>query len=278
MKPRRACRSLQRRRISTLIMSRFARNALARASWGSVALSRRLARPHRPAASSRRTICAPPTPPAPPRSMPAASSSPARSSPATAARCSSSSRRRRTGKSPCSASDGCGICAPPIPRSPAPMRARWSTTGFPIRNRKRPIGRRADVLARRVISLLSQAPLGARRYRRQVLSPLSARPHARNPLSALHHAGHSRRRAAAAGADRAVLRLALPCQPGPPHPHRHAQTVRRIAAADPARRRPHLAQPRRADRTADRPAAAAADLCRAKHRAAAGAARMRSTA
>ena len=39
------------------------------------------------------------------------------------------------------------------------MPARWSTTGFRIRRSKRPIGRRADVLARRVISLLSQAPL-----------------------------------------------------------------------------------------------------------------------
>ena len=39
------------------------------------------------------------------------------------------------------------------------MPARWSTTGFPIRRSKRPVGRRADVLARRVISLLSQAPL-----------------------------------------------------------------------------------------------------------------------
>ena len=40
------------------------------------------------------------------------------------------------------------------------MPARWSTTGFPIRpTRSAPIGRRADVLSRRVISLLSQAPL-----------------------------------------------------------------------------------------------------------------------
>ena len=39
------------------------------------------------------------------------------------------------------------------------MRARWSTTGFRIRRTNAPIGRRADVLARRVISLLSQAPL-----------------------------------------------------------------------------------------------------------------------
>ena len=39
------------------------------------------------------------------------------------------------------------------------MRARWSTTGFRIRRASAPLGRRADVLARRVISLLSQAPL-----------------------------------------------------------------------------------------------------------------------
>ncbi len=39
------------------------------------------------------------------------------------------------------------------------MPARWSTTGFRIRRTNAPIGRRADVLARRVISLLSQAPL-----------------------------------------------------------------------------------------------------------------------
>ncbi len=89
--------------------------------------------------------------------------------------------------------------------------------------RKRPLDRRADVLARRVISLLSQAPLGARRHRRQILSALSARADPRDPLSALHHARHRRRRAAAAGPDRAVLRLAVPGQPGAPHPHRDAR-------------------------------------------------------
>src|SRR3984957_7897850 len=52
--------------------------------------------------------------------------------------------------------------------------------------------------------------IGARRYRRQILPALSARMDARNPLSALHDAGHSRRRLAAAGVDRAVLRLTLP--------------------------------------------------------------------
>ena len=83
---------------------------------------------------------------------------------------------------------------------------------------RRPSGRRADVLSRRVISLLSQAPLvlsdtDGKFYRRYL-----ARAGAGNPLSALHHARHPRRRAAAAGPDRAVLRLALPRQPGAAHP------------------------------------------------------------
>src|SRR5450759_3166489 len=95
--------------------------------------------------------------------------------------------------------------------------------------------------------------IGARRYRQQVLSPLFARTDARDPLSALYDAGYSRRRAAAAGADRAVLRLALPRQPGAPHPRCHAKTVRRAAAADTPRWRAHLAQSRRADRAVDRP-------------------------
>src|SRR5580704_7731197 len=109
-------------------------------------------------------------------------------------------------------------------------------------------------------------PIGARRYRRQILPAVLARPRPRNPLSALHHDGH-RRRAATAGPDRAVLRLAVPGQPGPPHPRRHAQTVGRIAAADPARWRAHFTQSRRADRTLDRPVAAAADLRRPQYRA-----------
>src|SRR5258707_11167226 len=106
---------------------------------------------------------------------------------------------------------------------------------------------------------------GARRHRRQILSALFARTDPRNPLFALHHAGYSRRRAANAGLDRALLRLALPRQPGTPHPRRDAQTFRRIAAADTPRWRAHLAQSRRADRAIDRPVAAAADLRRAQH-------------
>ena len=167
-------------------------------------------------------ICAPPTPPAPPKSMPGVLCSPARSSPATAARCSTSSRRRKTGKWRCSASAGCAICAPPIRRITRANARSLVDEWLSNPARKRPLERRADVMARRVISLLSQAPLGARRHRRQILPPLPARPDPRDPLSALRHAGHRRRRAAAAGADRAVLRLALPRQPG-----RHIRTVTR---------------------------------------------------
>ena len=80
--------------------------------------------------------------------------------------------------------------------------------------RKRPVGRRADVLARRVISLLSQAPLVLgdtdgkfyRRYLRGLTREIRYLRYA--------DARYARRRAAAAGADRAVLRLALPRQPG----------------------------------------------------------------
>src|SRR6202521_2007417 len=105
---------------------------------------------------------------------------------------------------------------------------------------RRPPCRRAG--APRHLAVVAGA-ISARRYRRQILSALFTRTDPRNPLPALHHAGYSRRRAAAAGADRAVLRLALPRQPGAPYPRRHAKTLRRTAAADPARWRAHLAQP-----------------------------------
>ena len=67
---------------------------------------------------------------------------------------------------------------------------------------------------------------GARRYRRQILSQISARADPRDPLSALRDARHRRRRAAAAGPDRAMLRLAVPRQPGEAHPHRDATGCR----------------------------------------------------
>ena len=129
--------------------------------------------------------------------------------------------------------------------------------------RKRAVGRRPDVLARRVISVVAGAA-GARRHRRQILPALSARTGARNPLSALHAVGR-RRRGAAPGADRVVLRLALPRQSGTTHPRRHAQALRRTAAANTPRWRPHIAQSRRADRAVDRPVTAAADFRGAQH-------------
>ena len=82
----------------------------------------------------------------------------------------------------------------------------------PARKRPRRPARRRAGAPRHLAAVAGAA--GARRHRRQILSALSARPDPRNPLSALHDARHARRRAAAAGADRAVLRLALPRQPG----------------------------------------------------------------
>src|ERR1700682_12565 len=133
---------------------------------------------------------------------------------------------------------------------------------------RRPPRRRAG--APRDLAVVA-GPSGARRYRRQILSALLTRADPRNPLFALHHAGYSRWRAAAAGADRALLRLTLPRQPVAAHPRRYAKTLRRTAAANTSRWRAHLAQSRCADRTIDRPAAAAADLRRPQHCAAAGA-------
>ena len=137
---------------------------------------------------------------------------------------------------------------------------------------KRPVGRRADVLARRVISLLSQAPLvlgdtDGKFYRRYLRGLTREIRYLRYTMLDI-----------ADGVPRLQVLIALCyaslCLANQARHIRTAtrQTVRRIAAADPARRRPHFAQSRRADRTADRPAAAAADLCRPQHRAAAGAA------
>ena len=76
-----------------------------------------------------------------------------------AARSSISSRRRKIGKWRCSASAGCGtLRAADTALTRANARSLvddWISNPA----RKRPLERRADVLARRVISLLSQAPL-----------------------------------------------------------------------------------------------------------------------
>ena len=136
---------------------------------------------------------------------------------------------------------------------------------------ERPVGRRADVLARRVISLLSQAPLvlgdtDGKFYRRYLRGLTREIRYLRYAMLDIPD-----------GVPRLQVLIAL-CyaslclaNQAQPYPHRHAQALGRIAAANPARRRPHLAQSRRADRTADRPVAAAADLRRPQHRAAAGA-------
>ena len=91
-----------------------------------------------------------------------------------------------------------------------------------IRPSKRPVGRRADVLARRVISLLSQAPLvlgdtDGKFYRRYLRGLAREIRHLRYAMLDI-----ARRRAAAAGADRAVLRRrsASPTRPAISAPRR----------------------------------------------------------
>ena len=137
-------------------------------------------------------------------------------------------------------------------------------------SRKRAVGRRADVMSRRVISLLSQAPLvlgdtDGKFYRRYLRGLAREIRYLRYTMMDID------------GVPRLQVLIAL-CyaslclaNQAQPHPRRHAKTLRRTAAPDPARWRPHLAQSRRADRAVDRPVAAAADLCRPQHRAAAGA-------
>jgi uncharacterized heparinase superfamily protein len=82
---------------------------------------------------------------------------------------------------------------------------------------RRPIARRADVLSRRVISLLSQAPL--------VLGDTDGKFY-RRYLRWLCDARHSRRRATAAGHDRAVLRVVVPRQPNGARANHLAKTLR----------------------------------------------------
>jgi uncharacterized heparinase superfamily protein len=127
--------------------------------------------------------------------------------------------------------------------------------------RKRPLERRPDVLARRVISLLSQAPLvlgdtDGKFYRKYLRGLTREIRYLRYAMLDI-----------ADGVPRLQVLIAL-CYASLCLAN---QAFRRIAAADHARRRAHLAQSRRTGRTAQRPAAAAADLCRPQHRAAAGA-------
>ena len=111
-------------------------------------------------------------------------------------------RRRKTGRSRCSASAGCAICAPPNPASPAPMPARWSTNGSRCNGSRRPdrLACRGRGAPRHLLAQPGAA--GARRFRRAVLPPLPAQPDPAGPASAPYRVGGARRRAAPAGSDR----------------------------------------------------------------------------
>jgi hypothetical protein len=78
--------------------------------------------------------------------------------------------------------------------------------------------RRASTSARDFAAVAGT--VGAQRHRQQILSPLLARTGARDPAPALHHGRYPGRGAEAPGVDRAVLCRAVPCQPGGPHPQR----------------------------------------------------------
>ncbi len=93
-------------------------------------------------------------------------------------------RRPTNGRSRCSASAGCAICAPRNPASPAPMRARWSTNGSRSTARSDAVAWRPR-RGRAAHHLLAQpGAAGARGCRRAVLSPLPAQPDAAGAPSA----------------------------------------------------------------------------------------------
>ena len=172
----------------------------------------------------------------------------------------------------CSASAGCGTCAPPnsgITRANArALVDEWIT----LNSARDPLAWRPDVVARRVISWLSQAPLvldesDMRFYRRFLRSLTRQVRHLR------HTASRGARRRAALQAAIALTYAAL-CMAGQQR-HIRAATKRlseELRAPDPARRRPYQPQSRRADRAPGRPAAAAHRVHGAQHCAAAGAA------
>ncbi len=56
-------------------------------------------------------------------------------------------------------SAGFAICAPPAPRSPRPMRARWWTSSSSSRLGDRRTAHDTQIVARRLISFISQSPL-----------------------------------------------------------------------------------------------------------------------
>ena len=135
-------------------------------------------------------------------------------------------------------------------RSPAPTRTRWSTSGCRSASA---VGRSIaapDVMARRIISFLSQAPLvlgdtDGQFYRNFLRGLTREIRYLRYTLLDIPD-----------GVPRLLVQIAL-CYAALclANQARHISSAtrtafRRIAAADPARRRAHLAQSRRADRTA----------------------------
>jgi hypothetical protein len=116
-----------------------------------------------------------------------------------------------------------------------------------------------DVLSRRIISWLSQAPLvlqdaDVRFYRRFLRSLVRQVRYLR------HTAGDARRGVPACRPHRALLCGAVHRRPGAPHQIRHRAAQARDRAADPARRRPHQPRSRRDHRDPARASAAAAGL------------------
>ena len=137
-------------------------------------------------------------------------------------------------------------------------------------NQKRAISRRADVLSRRVISLLSQAPLvlgdtDSKFYRKYLRGLTREIRYLRYTMLDIPD-----------GVPRLQVLIALCyaalCLANQAKQIRGAsrKLSDELAASDPAGRRPYFAQSRRADRAPDRPAAIAADFRRTQHRAAAG--------
>ena len=98
---------------------------------------------------------------------------------------------------------------------------------------------RPEVIARRVMSWLSQAPLVLDESDDRFYRPLPAQPDPAGAAPAPFGRQYARRRAAAAGRDRAADGVALHGRPAASHPRRLAALRRGAAAPDPARRRTH---------------------------------------
>ncbi len=174
------------------------------------------------------------------------------------------------GRSRCSASAGCATCARPNRASRARTRARWSTNGSRCRASVDKIAWRPEVVARRIMSWLSQAPL--------VLHEADPRFYRRFLRSLTRQVRYLRRTAGNTrdGLPRFQCVIALTaaalCMAGQERLLQvdHAPPGRRAAAAGAARRRSHQPQSGRADRAPARSPAGAPGVRRPQRGAAAG--------